>query len=119
MPTCAAPVAGRCCNLVLGRSQITGVSVQRLHRPCNAPVVTSLMLGSSVVGLNLAEHLEKWPSGGRRVLLASGVNAKPAKLAEEKPRRGGKDRQERTKTIAGRMSTHTTGALEGNQPLTI
>ena len=112
---CNADLRRACCwtllvNLVLGRSQITGVSVQRLQQAVQRTGRHVIDVGvGHVVGLNLAEHLAK---NGHlavgAVLLASGVNAKPAKLAEEKAQaEGGKDRQGKNKDKSLEESRHT------------
>ena len=82
-------------DFVLGRSQVAGIRVQRLQQAvqCASGHVVDFGLGD-VFGLNLLEHLlVDAHLAISAILLAAGMNAKPAKLAKEKAQaEGGEDR---------------------------
>ena len=97
-------------NLVLGRSQVAGVGVERLQQAVQRAGGHIVDVGvGHVVGLDLLEHLAKNVHlAVGAILLAAGMNAKQAKLAEEKAEaEGGKDRHGKNEDKSLEESRHT------------
>ena len=119
MPTCAAPVAGSILvDLVLGGGQVAGVGIERLKQAVQRAGGHVAHVGfGHVVGLDLLEDLgiDAHLAVGA-ILVAAGVNAEQAELAQGKAQaEGGKDGhgEHKDRTLKESGHTHHRGGPQG------